>query len=142
MVALPNKPLDLKVSVEPSIDALDGKKLGSPRKLGFLFAAEWSWSPAHSASDNYYLNHKRNYWVLWLHYLSEFDYNWRWSLIAYAPRIKADPKTVAIHLLIEAFKWRKKEEGLDQFHGITSNEFLNFDEIQAIAREVWGDDSA
>ena len=141
MVTLPPKPEDLKISVDPGMSSLDGKTLGTPRKLDFLFGAEWSWSPAHSASDNYYFNHKRKYWVLWIHYLDEFDYRWRWSVIAYAPRIKADPRTVAIHLLIEVFKWQKNEEGRDQFHGITSNEFLDFDEIQAIAGEVWGDDS-
>ena len=144
VVPIPEKPIRLDITVDPGLDSLDGRTLGTPRNVDFLFSSEWAWSPSHNRIDNYYLNKRRNRWALWNNWVDDCGepWSWHWSLIAYAPGTNADPQTVAMHLILEAWKWKKENEYLDHFHWINNSGSLEIADIRAIAREVWGDDSA
>ena len=65
VVTLPKLPEGLAPKVEWVEPLLRDPPRASPRKLSFLFSVEWSWSPMHHRIDNYYLNPRRNVWLLW-----------------------------------------------------------------------------
>ena len=141
VVTVPDKPKELEISYAPCLAELNGKTLGTPRNLEFLCSVEWAWSPVHGRIDNYYLNRKRKHWVLWNNWMDDNDasWSWHWTVIAYAPRIKANELAVASHLLFKAWESQKEQDDLDQYHWINNNEYLETSEIEAVARHVWGD---
>ena len=139
VVGIPPKPDNLVVTYDAGSDFLNGKRLGTPRNIDFLCSVEWAWSPAHGRIDNYYVNQKPRYWVLWNNWMDDNDYEcrWHWSMVAHAPRLKANELDVATHLLLESWKQQKEYEDLDKYHWINNEGSFNGDVIEAIAREVW-----
>ena len=139
VIGIPPKPDNLVVTYDAGSDFLNGKRLGTPRDIDFLCSVEWAWSPAHGRIDNYYVNQKPRYWVLWNNWMDDNDYEWRWhwSMVAHAPRITANELDVATHLLLESWKQQKEYEDLDKYHWINNEGSFNSDIIEAIAREVW-----
>lgn len=139
VIEISPKPNNLVVTYDAGAEFLNGKRLGTPRNIDFLFSVEWAWSPAHGRIDNYYLNRKRKHWVLWNNWMDDNDIPWRWhwSMVAHAPRIKANELDVATHLLLESWKQQKEYEDLDKYHWINNEGSLDSDDIEAIAREVW-----
>ena len=73
---LPPKPEGLDVKLDWVEPFRSDRPRGTPRKVTFLCSAEWSWSPAHSRIDNYYLHSRGKRWLLWNHRLDEDDWGW------------------------------------------------------------------
>ena len=139
VVTLPKLPEGLAPKVEWVEPLLRDPPRASPRKLTFLFSVEWSWSPMHHRIDNYYLNPRRNGWLLWNNWLNDgtVPWSWHWLLMAHCKKGKFDEKTIAIHLIKALWECEIEHQMLDQYHWINNTGLLSTEEIQAIAREVW-----
>ena len=93
----------------------------------------------HHRIDNYYLNPRRNGWLLWNNWLNDgtVPWSWHWLLMAHCEKGKFDEKTIAIHLIKALWECEIEHQMLDQYHWINTTGLLSTEEIQAIAREVW-----
>ena len=104
---LPDVPkrLDPKIQIDQPL--LKNPPKISPRKLTYLFSVEWAWSPAHNRIDNYYLNPRRNGWLLWNNWVEDggYPWTWYWDLMAYGKRCRSDERTIAIHLIQAVWKF-------------------------------------
>ena len=138
VVTLPDKPEGLEVKVE-FLESYPHYPVRTPRKVLFLGGVEWAWSPANSRRDNYYLNPKPKHWLLWDHWLDDQvrPWRWNWNILAWAPRVKADEKSIAMHMLKHIWEVDRRQHLIDQFHWINSTGALSVAELQSIAREVW-----
>ena len=138
VVTLPDKPEGLEVKVE-FLESYPHYPVRTRRKVLFLGGVEWAWSPANSRRDNYYLNPKPKHWLLWDHWLDDQvrPWRWNWNILAWAPRLKADEKSIAMHMLKHIWEVDCRQHLIDQFHWINSTGALSVAELQSIAREVW-----
>lgn len=105
-----------------------------------LCQVEWSWSPAHSRLDIYYLHRGRTHWSLWCKYWSDDEGRWDWCALGCVPKQDVSQKLAALYLLLDLWVEEKKESDLDQYHWINEAEFLSVSEITAVAVTVWGRD--
>lgn len=138
VVTLPDQPEGLEVRVE-FLESYPHYPVRTPRKVLFLGGVEWAWSPANSRRDNYYLNPKPKHWLLWDHWLDDQvrPWRWNWNILAWAPRVRADEKSIAIHMLKHIWEVDRRQHLIDQFHWINSTGALSVADLQSIAREVW-----
>lgn len=134
---LPPKPKGLSVKLDWVKPFRSDRPKATPRKLTFLCSVEWAWSPMHSRIDNYYLHSRGKRWLLWNHRLDEDNWGWYWDVHAYANKVKADEKIIALHMLRGAWLESIRHEALDHFHFIGNTGFLDVSEIQAVGRDVW-----
>lgn len=76
VVDLPQLPkrLDPKIQMDEPLSRQPPKT--SLRKLTYLCSVEWAWSPMHNRIDNYYLNPRRNGWLLWNNRLDDYTVPW------------------------------------------------------------------
>ena len=139
VVTIPRMPKRLKPRIELDEPLLRQPPKASPRKLTHLFSVEWAWSPMHNRIDNYYLNPRRTGWLLWNNWMDDgtVPWSWHWQLLAYGNRCGADEKTIAMHLVLELWKWDAKYHSVDHYHWINNTGLLSTEEVQALAREVW-----
>lgn len=108
-----------------------------PREMIFLGGAEWAWSPMHNRIEVYYLHRSRHHWITYHKDLEAEDKEFEWLMGAYVARRGVDERQAAFHLM--AAHWRyEADEGLDEFHWLTHDGFLNAADWRAIARAVWG----
>ena len=138
VISMPPRPKGL-ITYSEFIDYYPDYPVSTPRKTLFLGGVEWAWSPMHSRIDNYYLNAKPKYWVIWNHWLNdnETPWHWQWDIFAYAPKIKGDEKSIAMHMLKETWQMDKLHNYVDEFHWINSTGLFSVSDFAAIAREVW-----
>ena len=139
VVNLPELPIRLDPKVELDQPLRKNYPKASPRKLTYLFSVEWAWSPMHGRIDNYYLNPRRTGWFLWNNWVEDggYPWTWHWDFLAYGKRCRSDERTIAIHLILEFFKYDAKYNDVDHFHWINNTGLLSFDDVQEIARQVW-----
>ena len=139
VVEIPDKPDDLNVLIHWK-DPILAKNYprGTPRKLTFVCSVEWAWSPMSNKIANYYINPKPWGWAFWDNILDDYTVPWSgwWNFIAYSGNTEADERTIAAHMLLEAWK-DEANELLDHYHWINNTGCLGVDDIQAIARKVW-----
>ena len=135
---LPPKPKGLSVKLDWVKPFKSDRPKGTPRKVTFLCSVEWAWSPMHSRIDNYYLHSRGKRWLLWNHRLDEDNWSWYWDVHAYADKVEADEKTIALHMLRGAWLESIRHEELDHYHFIGNTGFLDVSELQAVGRDVWG----
>ena len=139
VVTLPELPTRLDPKVELDQPLLKNYPKASPRKLTYLFSAEWAWSPMNHRIDNYYLNPRRSEWLLWNNWVEDggFPWTWHWDFFAHGKRCRADERTIAIHLIMEFWKGEAEHQAVDHFHWINNTGLLDVAEIRSIAREIW-----
>ena len=113
---------------------------GTPRKLTFVCSVEWAWSPMNNRIANYYINPKPWGWAFWDNWLDDHDvqWSWWWNFVAYSGRTEADERTVAAHMLLEAWRDDAEHQLMDHYHWNNNAGCLSVEDVQAIAREVWG----
>ena len=89
---------------------------------------------------NYYINQKPWGWAFWDNWLNDHDvpWSWWWNFLAYSGRTKADEKTIAAYMLMASWKDEAEDQYLDHYHWINNTGCLDVEDVQAIAREVWG----
>ena len=70
---------------------------------------------------------------------NEYSVPWRWwwLFLGYTGKTEADERTVATHMLMEAWKADAEYQEDDHYHWINNTGCLSVEEIQAIARQVW-----
>ena len=138
VVTLPDQPEGLEVRVE-FLESYPHYPVRTPRKVLFLGGVEWAWSPANSRRDNYYLNPKPKHWLLWDHWLDDQvrPWRWNWNILAWAPRVRGNEKSIAMHMLKHIWEVDRRHHLIDQFHWINSTGALSVADLQSIAREVW-----
>lgn len=127
------------------IQPMNGKDhpSGSPRNVEYLGSVEWAWGPAHDRLDSYYLNPRGKYWLLWIRWLddNEWEPKWKWSLYAYGPKRSVDAKAAATYLLMDAWLAEKEASSLDHFFLIDEAGSLSAAELTEIAEVVWPEES-
>ena len=113
---------------------------GTPRKLIFVCSVEWAWSPMNNRIANYYINPKPWGWALWDNRLDDHDvpWSWWWDFLAYSWKTRAGQKTIAAQMLLASWKDEAEQDYLDHYHWINNTGCLDVEDVQAIAREVWG----
>ena len=58
VVDLPPTPAGLETKLDWAEPFPDDRPKTTPRKVQFLSAVEWAWSPMHNLIDNYYLHQR------------------------------------------------------------------------------------
>ena len=103
-----------------------------------MCSVEWAWSPISNRIANYYINPKPWGWAFWDNILDDHTvpWSWWWNFIAYSGNTEADERTIAAHMLLEAWK-DEANELLDHYHWINNTGCLEVEDIKAIARKVW-----
>ncbi len=116
----------------------------SPRNVEYLGAAEWAWSPVSSREDKYYISRRKGYWLLWIRWQDDNDWEagWQWTLYGYARTRRADLKTAAVYLLMDAWQAEKDHLHLDHYFLVDEGDVLSEDELEEIARQVWPEASS
>ena len=111
----------------------------SPAKAEYLATVEWSWSPANSRIDAYYLSSHDRYWLLWKRYFDDWsdEWAWVWSVYAYGPQKNVTARQAAVYLLVDAWSSDRDDECLDSFHMISETAALSVSDLEAISRVVW-----
>ena len=141
VVGLREKPNDLNVLINWK-DPIPYKRFpkGTSRKLTFVCSVEWAWSPMNNRIANYNINPKPWGWVLWDNMLNDHDvpWTWWWHFLAYTGRSTADERTIAAYMLMASWKDEAEDQYHDHYHWINNTGCLDVEDIQAIAREVWG----
>ena len=140
VVSLPQRPPSFDGQcdfIDPMPDAARPK--GSPRNTTYLGSAEWAWGPGNSRFDSYYLNPRGRYWLLWIRWQDDNDWNqsWKWTFYAYSRKKGADEKTASIFLLHDAWMAEAKEQNLNHYFLIDDPGLLSIAEFAGIARDVW-----
>ena len=140
VVDLPPTPVGLETKLDWVEPFPDNRPKTTPRKVQFLCAVEWAWSPMHNRIDNYYLHQRGKRWLIWNNWLDDNDVPWRWhwDVLAYADKVDADPEAIAIHMLRQTWEQEAKHATIDHYHWINDTGLLSVDQVQAIARTVWG----
>ena len=64
VVDLPPTPAGLETKLDWVEPFPDDRPKTTPRKVQFLCAVEWAWSPMHNRIDNYYLHQRGKRWLL------------------------------------------------------------------------------
>ena len=59
-------------------------------------------------------------------------------MLAYANKVDADLEAIAIHMLRQTWEQESKHASIDHYHWINDTGLLSVDQVQAIARTVWG----
>ena len=139
VISLPERPSEFSSYVNYG-DMPEGTvSKNPPRNAIYLCQVEWAWSPAHNRLDTYYLNRGRTHWSLWSRYLDDNNCPWKWIWVPVGcvPFADWDERTVAIHLLIDFWRFDAKEGDVDQFHWINDTDLLTVADLLAISREVW-----
>ena len=113
---------------------------GTPRKLIFVCSVEWAWSTMNNKIANNNINLKPWGKSLWDNRLSDHDVAWSWwgDFSAYSSKTKADQKTIEAKILVSSWKDEVEQEYIDHYHLINNTSCLDVEDVQAIAREVWG----
>ena len=139
---LPKKPDGMEIYSVWGNLKLENPPQRSPRNVQFLCSTEWAWDPWHGRLDNLYLGRRHKRWVLWNNWVEDggHPWTWHWDYLCYtSPIINADPKAVAIHLLMGMWAEEYEAEWLmEPPHWIANEGLLDVPSIHAIAREIWG----
>ncbi len=83
---------------KPSVDAID------------LCQVRWSWSPAHSRSDQYSLDIDNNNWLLWLTHFDDNEEQFKSDIVGFMAESKLKRELVA-KLLLTEFWWYDESIG-------------------------------
>ena len=139
VVDLPPTPVGLETKLDWVEPFPDDRPKTTPRKVQFLCAVEWAWSPMHNRIDNYYLHQRGKRWLLWNNWVEdgEAPWTWHWNVHAYGRRCRSDERTISIHLIKAFWEFDAKYHDVEHFHWINNTGLLSVEEIEAIAREVW-----
>ena len=71
VVDLPPTPGGLETKLDWVEPFPDDRPKTTPRKVQFLCAVEWAWSPMHNRIDNYYLHQRGKRWLIWNNWLDD-----------------------------------------------------------------------
>ncbi len=123
----------------------DQKPKGSLRNTEYLGSVTWSWGSTNSRRDSYYLNPRRQYWLLWIRDEDDFG-KLEWILYAYGPKKGVTAKEAAVYLLMDAWNAERQHEAdldLDRYHWFYPRRdkpgLLSEEDFSAIAQTVWPD---
>lgn len=111
-----------------------------PRTAIFIGYLEWSWSPANSRIESYYLstNRRHTHWILWGSiYDAEHD-DYKQGPQAYCPKKGVTAKTAAVNLILTAWQGEittYRSEPLEPFHGFSEG-LLSGEELHALLAEM------
>jgi hypothetical protein len=117
-----------------------------PRSATFLAKCAWSWGPANSRVDAYYLstNRSRSHWILWVEWPgSEAEWGEKLPPLigAYCERAGIDRETAATLLLRTV--WEAEQESL---HGppteIWQEGLLSKPTLERLGQDVWHDSAS
>jgi len=111
------------------------KEPHEPNNPKLVGGVEWSWSPAHSRLDNYFIEQRGEWWLLWNSFEDELDCDVVWTLYGAAKCEIALEYEAAIYALMDA--WSGDE--VDHFHWITHEGVLSAGDMNEIAKAVWPD---
>ncbi len=135
------KPSDWKYIGYEAIPEIADYPKTKPRSATFVIALEWSWSPAHSRQDYYYIstNKSRTHWFFWYSYIDDNDWSYPWihNIVAIGPKKGVD-KYEAAKKLLEIF-WRGERDEFDSpddGFGYTSFGIFSDEEVDPIAKRV------
>lgn len=116
-----------------------------PSSAKLVAAVSWSWGPAHSASECYFIstNRKRTGWILWGKAYNEEDGRLMYAKLAHgSPYARNTAKMAAKKLLRAAWEAYRKQCGDDYVRGahVDQEGLLTKDDIDEILANVLGPD--
>ena len=108
-----------------------------PNNPTLVGGVEWAWSPMHSRLDNYFIERRGEWWLLWDAFEDENTWNGEvvWNLYGAAKSEVASEYEAAAYTLMDA--WAGDE--VDHFHWINQEGVLSAGDMNEIARAVWPD---
>ena len=109
-----------------------------PELTKYVGTVEWSWSPAHSRMDHYYLTKSPTEWVLYLN-LNEACEERSWMPLAMGKPLEFDEWTVAFWLIHDFLKLESCQHTLEEFHHVSHEGLLQGSDFRNIARLIWED---
>lgn len=108
-----------------------------PQSTIYIGAVEWSWSPAHSRMDNYYLSKSDEEWILYLHLDDDLFGEWIWHPVAWARPLEFDDWTVSFWMIHDLLVDESKVNEVDEFHLISGEGLFRVGDFRNLASLVW-----
>ncbi|MDP6418679.1 MAG: hypothetical protein QF492_09680 [Candidatus Krumholzibacteria bacterium] len=130
-MTLPPRPPLFNPALEPPKSLMPKR---GPNKCEFLCTVDWYFSPWSERSADYYLQSRRNWWLL-----RSWEEDEGWKLCAAAPKRGVSAKEAAVHLMIYNWTLEVSFFDIERFHSVNSEGLLDFEEIHAIADKAWKD---
>jgi len=114
---------------------------GIPKKPSssriYLCSVGWSWSPAHSRSDDYSLHSGKTHWLLYVSFQNEFTNRIDHHVVATVSKKALDGNAAARLMLREFWNYEEFQNEIGRFEDVTPA-WLGEKVIEEIADEVWG----
>lgn len=87
----------------------DGLPKNISRKACRICSLAWSWTPAHSRAEDYWLHYGKSEWFVWLSYFNEFENKTDRYVIARMPKENIEPEIAISHLLTAFWTFDEKQ---------------------------------
>lgn len=111
-----------------------------PERVLYLGALEWSWSPAHSRFDSYYLSYTNDYWLIYLHEYSDgMDSYWEWYPYTASPRVDGDVRDIGFWMVHDLLLADARVHEVDRYHIVSAQGLLTVGDFTEIGNLVWND---
>jgi hypothetical protein len=111
-----------------------------PERVIYLGALEWTWSPAHSRFDSYYLSFTTDDWLIYLHeYYDGMDDTWEWYPYAASPKVDGDIRAISFWLVHDLLKADSREHEVDHFHLVSAQGLLSVGDFKNMGELVWAE---
>lgn len=141
VIALPDRPINFtfEVSYGDFTENIVPKR-GTPRSPIYLAQFEWAETPMNNGVEAFYLEPKKQIWLLWIrtHDDNSTPWKWDWLPVAHCPRKGVDKEVAASHLLLEYWRFAGSVDGSrNTFDWINEEGLLSIANIRAITRELW-----
>lgn len=113
---------------------------GFPKRISpnavHLCSAAWSWSPAHSRIDEYWLHSGSGNWFLWIVFRDPGERRVERFIVARGPKTGQSDELAALELLGAFWKFDRDETELDRPHEYSAHA-LPMLKLEEIMSSVW-----
>lgn len=126
----------VEVGFPGAIRGANVPKRMSPKSFPICHA-KWSWSPANSRNDTYYLHSGRADWFLWLSFSDGCDGETEHSIIGRIPKSGIDADAASKALLEAFWQYNSTKSELNRPHSCDPG-VLSGEALEEIIKAVWG----
>lgn len=136
----PARPRGLESVLSWDLDAWPEDIPKRPDRVLYLGALEWSWSPAHSRFDSYYLSYTDSLWVMYLHEFSDgYGGTWEWFPYSVSKRVSVDDRAVGYWMVYDLLRADSTIHELDRYHFVSAEGLLKVGDFAEIGDLIWKD---
>jgi len=136
--SIPRRPTSLKSVLAWDTKAWPDAVPETPDKVLYLGALEWTWSPAHSRFDSYYLAYTKTAWIIYLHEFSDgAGETWDWYPYAASNKVGGTLRAVGFWMVFDLLKADSSFHEVGPFHVVSGEGLLSVGDFKEIKARIW-----